>query len=111
MPTYIYRCEKCQVEFEATHSYKEKINECQCGGLVSKVICPPIVASVKDIKTIGQLAEKNSKKMGKYKLSELRDKDIESKGGIEKVKRNERIKKIGRMTAKQKVKYLEDGSI
>lgn len=28
MPTYLYRCENCDKEFEAFHSIKEQLTEC-----------------------------------------------------------------------------------
>lgn len=75
MITYSYRCHTCHHEFETKQSIKEKpLTECFCckQHSLERVIEGGMHASVRqDATTVGQRAERNSKKMGKTKVQEL----------------------------------------
>jgi len=112
MPIYTYRCDGCDFEFEATQSIKDKpLRKChKCNrNALQRLLHAPICIMMNDVTTIGQLAEKNSKKIGKYKLEELEANDP----GIQKKKKNKEKKelhdKINKMTPQQKKRYIEEG--
>lgn len=116
MPEYNFACQKCQhsfSEFWHVSDYDTKIKKCKCPSCKSKKINRDysndnVTSSVKDIKTIGQLAEANTKKLGKYGLEEKMAKDnrIVPKEVRE---RRERINKINKMTPKQVKKWVAEG--
>lgn len=97
MVTYEYKCTICQHQFEHRKSIKDKHLEiCPACNQFSleTVIAGGIHASVeRDVTTLGQQAEKNSKKLGKYKVEELdsqktdwnRDEKYEKQKKIEKI--------------------------
>jgi putative FmdB family regulatory protein len=42
MPTYEYRCTRCDHRFEAVHAVGETVDRCErCGGPVRRVFSPP----------------------------------------------------------------------
>lgn len=42
MPTYEYRCKRCNHQFEAVHAVGESVDRCErCGGPVRRVFSPP----------------------------------------------------------------------
>ena len=61
----------------------------------------PVMGQVKSIKTLGQLAEKNTKAAGASRQSVEEDRKIEAKAKIKE------INKINNMTEKQKIKFIE----
>lgn len=68
MPIYQYRCRACKYEFDEYQSIKaEPLTECPlrpvCNGTIFRVIHAVAVVD-KTPKTLGTLAEKNSKAMG-----------------------------------------------
>lgn len=67
MPTYEFKCNSCNEKFDAYQSFKEyddnKQESCViCGSSSHRLITTPMHCHVKDIKTIGQLAEINTKR-------------------------------------------------
>lgn len=97
MNTYEYKCITCQYQFEHRKSIKDKHLE-QCPACsqftLETVISGGIHASVeRDVTTIGQQAERNSKKFGKNRVQELdsqktdwhRDEKYEKQKKIEKI--------------------------
>ena len=76
MITYEYECGDCDNKLEIGQSIKDKpISLCdKCGNYtLSRVISGGITPIVKqEPKTLGQLADRNTKKMGKYELQEKR---------------------------------------
>jgi DNA-directed RNA polymerase subunit RPC12/RpoP len=109
---YDYMCKYCSNKIiDCQQSIHEKpYTKCEaCGehGL-ERIIYPPTVFCHVEITTVGQLAEKNSKKMGKYGLEEKVLKDKESKKGALSEARKE-LKKLGGMTDEQKRRYIENG--
>lgn len=83
MPTYEYKCTKCESEIEIRQSMKDKpITECpNCGNhALERIISGGLGSFIsKDPTTIGQLADRNTAKMGHYELQEKRQYQKESK--------------------------------
>lgn len=111
MPTYDYRCE-CGYECELRESIKadpttlcpackeEKMYRVMSGGIGGFVD--------RGITTIGKQAEVNSKKMGKYKLSEIAEKNPKKPEGV--FTNKETRKKINKMTSPERIeKYIIEG--
>ncbi len=113
MPTYHYRCSECKEEFETFHSIKEPLKKscpfCEVEGLSVVLDGPPVIIN-KEVKTIGQLAEKNTKSLGRYGLEEkmATDGTLER---IEKRSHREQLNKISKLSSENKIKYIETGKI
>ena len=114
MPLYHYKCEDCAVEFEAAHSIKEPLwktcPDCKKESLSVVLDSPPTIMNVGEVKTIGQLAEKNAKQMGRYGLQERMAVD----GTAEKIKQKEKMqeaRKLASLSPENKVKYIETGKM
>ncbi len=134
MITYEYICShnKCGHNLEIEQSIKDKplITCPKCGKqTLERVISGGIEPIVKqEAKTLGQLAERNTKKMGKYELQEKRRlhnksekkariRAIEESGGTYVDKPAEHnpfygkpdYEKINKMTKRQKNKFILEG--
>jgi len=135
MPTYEYLCDSCSNNFEIQQSIKDKpINLCDsCGSdSIHRVIHVTTVFCSKDATTLGQLAERNTKKMGKLELEDKRRNHRESevaarnqasietgmKLGHKPVLRDnstnplvdkETVKKINKMSGKEVERYINNG--
>lgn len=73
MPTYEYQCDKCSHNFDKVQSFKDKpLKKCPaCKKLaLKKVIHAPYY--IPEVKTLGGVAEKNTREMGKYRLEDKR---------------------------------------
>lgn len=113
MPTYHYKCSECREEFETFHSIKEPLKKscpfCDLEGLQVVLDGPPVIIN-KEVKTIGQLAERNAKNLGTYGLQEKMATD----GTLERINRQEKRKemnKIASLTPDKTVKYIETGKL
>ena len=116
MPEYSFRCEECShdfSEFWSISSYDEKLNNLNCENCGSKKVHRDyqednMVVSYYEVKTIGQLAERNTKKMGKYHLEDKMRED-----NMELHKKNKEVtakrRKLNKMTSEQKHKYIMEG--
>ena len=112
MPTYDFECEKCAYYTEIFQKHTDpSTHECpHCGKeTLSKVyINPPAMFVRGEAKTIGQMADRNTQKMGKYELE-----DKKQEHGINKSREGQETrsvhKKINAMTETQKVKWIRDG--
>jgi hypothetical protein len=116
MPEYSFNCKKCDCNFSCfwpISSYDKNLVDLSCENCGSSQVFRDyqednVVVSYHDIKTIGQLAERNTKKMGKYHLEEKMRQD---NMGLH--KKNKEIsakrRKINKMTAEQKRKYIMEG--
>ena len=120
MPTYNFICDNCNQNIELFCSIKEYdkyTKNIACSNCSSKNIHrnyeeDNVYSTVKEIKTIGQLAEANTKKMGS-KLTEEYEKNKkeepkkpwyqDSKFG------SANRKEINKMTNEQKKKYILNG--
>lgn len=113
---YDYKCDNCCHELKDVYqSIKDDaLTTCpECGkSSLCRVIYGGIASFMKDVKTIGQLADNNWAKMGHYQKSE-----IESKLQNNKKKEssplssagNASAKEINKMTPEQKHKYIMTG--
>lgn len=76
---YDYECSYCgNKQYGVEQSVKDKpIKKCsKCNKLtLERVILSPPMVKCTNITTVGQLAEKNAKKIGKYALSERSEKN------------------------------------
>lgn len=110
MPLYDYKCDNCKnILHDIKQSIKDKpLKKCQmCGkNKLQRVIFPPLCVSIRgDVNTIGQLAESNTKKMGKTKLQEIEAKRPKDEGK----EKRDLHRKINKMTPEQQKRYIENG--
>lgn len=116
MPEYSFKCSKCAHSFShfwSISSYDENIKTITCENCGDKQVFrnyqeDNMVVSYHEVKTIGQLAEKNTKKMGKYELENRMKND-----NMDLHKQNKEIsarrRKINKMTPTQKKKWIMEG--
>lgn len=117
MPTYDYLCNDCGHEFEQSHGFGKTPEPCSCGSSDIKIVInqAPVVFVKGEAKTLGQLAETNTKNMGRYELEDHRAK--QEKGNLKKQKQKEWWQKSGdatktdinNMSKTQKAKYIKEG--
>ena len=116
MPQYSFYCDDCSSsfsEFWSISSYDQKLKSLCCPSCSSvnvgrDYVEDNVVVSYHDITTVGQLAERNTKKMGKYKLEErmMEDNmDLHKKNKEASAKR----RKLNKMTPEQKTKWIMEG--
>lgn len=113
MPTYDYACNYCGFLWEdvvqnINDPKKKKCPKCTHMTL-ERLISGGGHAFVRgEATTLGQLAEKNSKKMGKYGVEE---KEAKKKEQVDKglAEYKQEIKQIGKMSESQKQRYVENG--
>lgn len=105
MPMYEYLCGECEHQFEVYQGVKDApLIECpNCGKHSIERLLFAVFGCVKDVKTIGQLAEKNAKKMGSKLDTEEAAKKREAKA------HKKEMDKINKMTTEQKIKYIREG--
>lgn len=116
MPKYDYYCESCGHEIiDIYQSFSEdSLIKCpSCGqDSLSRVIYGGLGTFVKDVKTIGQLADKNWQNMGRYKKSEIEQKKIDqaktNESPLDSFGKASRTQ-INKMTPEQKRKYIITG--
>ena len=103
MPLYEYKCSRCDHGFEIVQGIKDPVKKkCQnCRSMGLERLIFPVMGQVKTIKTLGQLAEKNTKSAGSSLQISERDKALSNKA------RTRELNQINRMTDKQKMKYIE----
>jgi putative FmdB family regulatory protein len=111
MPTYDYSCKSCEYVFEAKHGFNEDAPPCpECGkNKLEQIINEaPLVFIKGEPSTIGQLADRNTKKMGRYELENKRREDNMDDHKKHKEVREKRHR-INKMTPKQKRKWIREG--
>lgn len=126
-----YRCDKCSKEFAIIQKKTEKTPNKRCPRckiiMERQLLGQPIVFVSQDPTTVAGLAEKNTKKMGKYELESkrkahedsmylskevaLKEQGLISPGSTasERNKEAEELRKINSMTPEQKNKYVLTG--
>jgi|TARA_R110002020_G_scaffold194354_10_gene395158 putative FmdB family regulatory protein len=112
MPTYDYECRDCGHQVEEFQKFSEEpLSECpKCKkDTFRRVMLTPPQAFIKgEVKTVGQLADRNTEKMGRYELEDRRHAD-----NMETHKKNKEAnafrKKINSMTPAQQKRYIEKG--
>ena len=115
MPTYDYKCESCNYETEIVHGFNQPTPKCETCNDDLKIVInqAPMVFVKGEAKTLGQLSEQNTKKMGRYELEDKRN--HQQKGKVEKEKDwwqksgDATSKEIGKMNPKQKADYIKKG--
>ena len=107
---YDYGCHSCGETLEDVKQsiHDEALVKCpSCGkNALERVPYGGLGAFVKDVKTIGQLADNNFSKMGSYQRSELESKN---KDKIVNKQKKDELRKINKMTSEQKTKYIITG--
>lgn len=112
MPTYDFECEPCAYYTEIKQRPSDPSTHicplCEEETLKKVFISPPYMSVRGDVKTLGQQADKNTKKMGRY---ELEDKNRENNMDLHKKHKEVSAKrrKINNMTPQQKVKWIREG--
>ena len=110
MPLYDYVCSSCGHTLEdVSQSIKDKpLVKCeQCGEMaLERVIYGGQIFVRREATTIGQLSDRNTKKMGKYELESKRQQDNIKRERSEKQKLH---KKINSMDDSQKRKWIMEG--
>lgn len=112
MPLYDFECEECIFYTEIRQSMDDpSVHKCPlCGKETLKkvIINPPAIITRGGPTTVGQLADRNTKKMGRY---EKEDKDM--KYGInqdkQKIEKRNLHRKINSMTPEQKLRWIKEG--
>ena len=108
MPSYVYECDECG-EFEefARIDDRNKVDCPECSKKAVLIISTTFTEG-KRKETIGSLADKNTKKLGRYELDKVRkeDKVVEKES-----KKNEydRVRMLSNMTPRQKERYIMEG--
>jgi putative FmdB family regulatory protein len=113
MPTYTYKCEKCQDTFDIYQTLDEKpLKRCKkCKGKLYKVIGIPIVFMRN--RTAGALADNNTDKYSLDKKTSITPKGKPKKvepwynNGIDKKTQ----KKIENLKPSETKKYIEEGKL
>ena len=114
MPTYDYVCGNCDHELnDIEQSIKDKpLRKCpECGKLqLERVIYGGCHVSVRNVATVGQLADKNAKKF-KSRANEEAARRKEANGGssIPWHKGDATNAEINKMTPQQKKRYIMEG--
>ena len=118
MAIYEYKCKACEHFFEEEISikkYKKKKKCPSCGKhKLKRILSAPDISVRQESTTLGQLAESNAKKMGRYELEDRRhhqQKERQDNKELGKLKRDTRKtqKEINNMTPNQKKKYIIEG--
>ena len=58
MPRYVYECESCGKVFQVAHSIKERLEECECSGVLRRLPSMPTIVKQVD-KTAAQKVHKH----------------------------------------------------
>jgi len=129
MPTYSFQCTPCEISFDQSLSFNEfdklgkkkrvKCPKCKHKKGVTQVFEDILYAKVDNVTTVGQLAERNSKKIGKVRLEEAQAKEIEKQpklpakhwyGKMDSKKQREIFGDNNLKTQREKInKYIETG--
>lgn len=114
MIEYRYRCTNCENEFDVKMSIKDKpLKKCKlCNKkTLERIIFSPQAFVRQEVKTIGQLAERNAKKLGKDEVQERELKNKDQTKEAMKQARKELNAKLGKMNDTQRNRFIQDGRI
>lgn len=114
MPLYDFECEPCAYYTEISQSmFSPSLLECPiCGQETLKKVFlnPPHISVRGEVTTIGQMADRNTEKMGKYEREDKTKKDKNGKGLTKEQKeKRKQHQKITAMTPQQKIKWIKEG--
>lgn len=112
MPEYDYECKECNYSLsivESIHSEAQTIcPECQKKSFRRVILEAPMFTMKGEAKTLGQLADRNTQKMGKYELENRMQQD-----NMELHKKNKDVsakrRRLNKMTPEQKRKWIMEG--
>jgi putative FmdB family regulatory protein len=109
MPFYDYECEKCG-EFEEFAKIADR-NTIMCPECSVQATLLISATSVKgDPTTIGALADKNTKKMGRYEIEARRMKEGVTQKEENK-KEYQKVRQLAKLNPKQKERYIMEGKL
>lgn len=116
MPTYDFECEPCAYITEVRQSINGpstlECPICKQETLKKVFISAPTMFVRGEPSTIGQLAERNTSKLGKYELEARKENDkIQNAVSEEVKKKRQQHRAIQSMTPEQQVKYIKTGEI
>jgi len=118
-----YFCQKCSTKYYSVRKKVEKQEQIKCpdcNNILSSLLSSPDFI-LNEIKTVGQLADKNTREMGHYEREDKQRKLIEDhlnskkKAGIDidsynsRKREIEKLRKINNMTEQQKKDYILTG--
>jgi putative FmdB family regulatory protein len=110
MPCYDYFCENCQFQLKDVSQglTEPPIIDCErCGSAsMERLISAPMVFVRGDPTTIGQLSERNAKRLGSSEVEERRLREADQKKDPMKQARREMHRKINSMNEKQKDRFI-----
>jgi putative FmdB family regulatory protein len=114
MPLYDYRCNECGYSMVDVYQHitDNSLNICPSCNQESleRIIYGGIYASVKEVKTIGQLADKNWKDIGHYKRTEISSQQREKQPQTVFPEAGKASRKdIAKMTEQQRTNYIMTG--
>lgn len=111
---YDYKCDDCSHELIDVYQsiHEEALITCpNCGkDTLVRVIYGGVGSFMKDVKTIGQLADRNWSKMGNYQRSEIESKNNKPQEESPlSFAGNATKKEINKMSKEQRTKYIMTG--
>jgi putative FmdB family regulatory protein len=114
MPTYDFECEPCAYYTEIVQPFDSasllKCPVCEQKTLKKVILSPPSIFVRGESSTIGQMADRNYKKMGHYEKQERVQQDqAPDKMTKEQKEKRATHQKINSMTPEQKVKWIKNG--
>jgi len=112
MPTYDYECADCKHREEIFQKFAEEeltiCTACNTSSFRRIILEAPLAFIKGEPTTIGHLADRNTKKMGRYELDDRQRAD-----NMEEHKKNKEAsslrRKINKMTPAQQKRYIERG--
>tara|TARA_R100000008_G_scaffold44096_1_gene25620 strand:- start:2109 stop:2447 length:339 start_codon:yes stop_codon:yes gene_type:complete len=111
MPLHDYECVKCGKFFESVYQKFEDDPLTKCSGCgaesLAKVFAVPTFFVKGEPTTVGQIADRNTKTMGRYELQDKKAKDI--KVNEEQKNKTALHRKINKMTPQQKSDWIRKG--
>jgi putative FmdB family regulatory protein len=111
MPLHDYYCEDCGKEFNDIYQKYEDdpLTDCEsCGKkTLQKIFSAPTFFVSQEAKTLGQLAERNAKSMGRREVEERDLKHKEKNKSAMSEAKKELYGGINKMSDKQKRKYID----
>jgi putative FmdB family regulatory protein len=113
MPLHDYYCESCGTDFTDVYQKYEDdpLTKCEACGeeTLQKIFAAPTFFVSQDAKTIGQLADRNAKKMGHREVQERTLKAQDEGKKAKKEAKKELYSKINKMSNTEKRKYIDNG--
>ena len=112
MPVYDMECRDCNHTFEVFQKISdEPCSVCEkCNGSARRVILTCPHTQVKNMVTVGQLADRNWERMGHYEKQEKAEADG-TNDALKRRDKNALDAKLKRATPAQQKKYVETGEI